>query len=118
MNVKGLFRINYIRNHCLQFGFLEGIKIYLKLHIFKNNSMVNIQLHRYKYEILLRKNLSDIKVFEKSNTSWLNNVSTIVIELHDWIKEGCAKSFFKAITQIDFEFSFTGENCLVKFKHQ
>lgn len=257
MNVKGLFRINYIRNHYLRFGFLKGLKIYLKLQIFKNNSTVNIQLPRYKHKILLRRNSSDIKVFyqiffkeeykinlestpniildlganiglsaiyfaqkypqakiisvepdkgnfdlciqntkfyknracinsaiwynneslktidnnigvwaisvnpvdgdnngnsglkgitisqifekyglnkidllkidiegaekevfEKRDISWLNYVDTIVMKLHDWMKEGRTKSFFKAVTKRYFAFSFTGENCLVKFKNQ
>ncbi len=55
------------------------------------------------------------ELFDKGDLEWLNIVETIVIELHDWIKKGSAKAFFKVVTKRNFDYSNKGENCLIKF---
>jgi FkbM family methyltransferase len=43
---------------------------------------------------------------------WLDQVDAICIELHDWFKVGCTRTFFTAVTDFGVE-SWRGENVLV-----
>lgn len=52
------------------------------------------------------------EVFEAGYESWLGKVKVLIVELHDRMKKGCSKSFFKAISQYDFAFSMQGENLI------
>ncbi|MEO9473974.1 MAG: FkbM family methyltransferase [Cyclobacteriaceae bacterium] len=53
---------------------------------------------------------SEKEVFSK-NTDWLNNVKVLVIEVHDYLLEGCAQNVFGAIGRYgDYKFSISGEN--------
>jgi FkbM family methyltransferase len=44
--------------------------------------------------------------------SWLAHVDAICIELHDWFKPGCARTFFTAVADFGVE-AWRGENVLV-----
>jgi FkbM family methyltransferase len=46
---------------------------------------------------------SEIELFESRYEKWLDNVSVIVIELHDRLRDGCSKSFYNAIKHYDFQ---------------
>jgi FkbM family methyltransferase len=48
------------------------------------------------------------EVFESNYESWIPKTKLISIELHDWMKEGCSKSFFKALTNYNFALSHKG----------
>jgi FkbM family methyltransferase len=43
---------------------------------------------------------------------WLSQVDAICIELHDWFKVGCTRTFFAAVSDFDVE-AWRGENVLV-----
>jgi FkbM family methyltransferase len=43
---------------------------------------------------------------------WLGQVDAICIELHDWFKAGCSRSFFAAVEDFSVE-AWRGENVLV-----
>ena len=55
----------------------------------------------------------DIEGAEKevfSNTSkWITQVNSIIIELHDWMKQGCSRSFYCGTPDFDGEWQ-QGEN--------
>lgn len=50
------------------------------------------------------------ELFESDYENWLPKTKCIVIELHDGIKSGSSKSFFKAISRYNFSFQMKGEN--------
>ncbi|MDR2409279.1 MAG: FkbM family methyltransferase, partial [Bacteroidales bacterium] len=58
---------------------------------------------------------SEKEVFENSS-QWINLINVFFIELHDRMKNGCAKSFFNAIGHLDYKFlpEVNGDNIIVK----
>ena len=58
---------------------------------------------------------SEKELFEKNYEPWLSNTGTLLIELHDRMKPGCAKSFFKAVVNYDFDLEHKGENVVCHF---
>jgi FkbM family methyltransferase len=50
------------------------------------------------------------KLFESDFELWLPKTRCLIIELHDWIYEGASKTFFKAISNYNFNFHQRGEN--------
>lgn len=61
---------------------------------------------------------SEKELFSGNCESWLPKVRSIVIELHDWFRPGCAASFFRAISMYDYTMNFKGENISIIFKHE
>ncbi len=59
---------------------------------------------------------SEKELFEKNYEKWLPKVKVIFIELHDEIKEGCSRSFFKALVNYDFTMDHRGELLICKMK--
>lgn len=59
---------------------------------------------------------SEKEVFEE-NVEWLKNVGILIIELHDRMKDGCSKTFFKALSLFDYKLSILGENIVIYFNH-
>jgi FkbM family methyltransferase len=59
---------------------------------------------------------SEKELFESDYETWLPKVKTLVIELHDRMREGAALSFFRALTKYDFTLEIKGENivCFIK----
>jgi FkbM family methyltransferase len=55
------------------------------------------------------------QLFAENYSEWLPRVKVIVIELHDWMQEGCSKSFFTAINNSFENYSFgqMGENTII-----
>jgi FkbM family methyltransferase len=45
----------------------------------------------------------------KENCAWLEKIKVIVIELHDRIKPGCTRRFFKSIDRFDYKMVIRGE---------
>ncbi|MFT7344374.1 MAG: FkbM family methyltransferase [Lentimonas sp.] len=68
-------------------------------HNFKTLSIVKIDIEGFEKEL-----------FESNYEEWLPKTKCLIIELHDRMKMGCSKSFFKAISQYDFSFKMKGEN--------
>jgi len=81
-------------------------------------------------EIMRRYNLDKIDIckinvegtekelFEKNYSKWLSRTKLIFIELHDHLKEGCAKSFFKALADYNFALSPKGFYLLIRMLAQ
>ena len=46
---------------------------------------------------------SEREVFEKDTENWLPKVKVIVIELHDGMRMGCSKSFFKSLEKFNYK---------------
>ena len=54
------------------------------------------------------------EVFSAPNVDeWLSKVKVLVIELHDRMKKGCSRAFFKAVSNYDWHFEFRGENLIL-----
>lgn len=51
---------------------------------------------------------SERELFSTNYEYWLPRTKIIVIELHDWMKEGCSRSFFRAISNYRFKVSVYG----------
>lgn len=58
---------------------------------------------------------SEKNLFSQNYEKWLPKVKTIVIELHDWIEEGCSDSFYTAIKKTFKKYSVStfGENTFI-----
>jgi FkbM family methyltransferase len=59
---------------------------------------------------------SEKQVFSTDYENWMTKVNMIVIELHDWKGEMCAKPFFEAVSRCfgDYTFSICGENIILE----
>ncbi len=55
---------------------------------------------------------SEKELFEKDFENWLSITKVLIIELHDGLKKGASKSFFKAITKYDFRMIRKDENLI------
>lgn len=56
---------------------------------------------------------SEKELFSKNYNSWINKVNIIVIELHDWMREGCAQSLYSAINQAEWKKYKSGEKLVL-----
>lgn len=52
------------------------------------------------------------ELFENNYENWLAKTKVLMVELHDGFKQGCSKSFFRAISNYDFRYSQKGENLI------
>ena len=57
------------------------------------------------------------EVFSSSNLSWLDNVGMLAIELHDFIKPGCARALYSAIGDRSFEQRQSGDLLFIKLSN-
>ncbi|MEY2760467.1 MAG: hypothetical protein RLZZ96_367 [Bacteroidota bacterium] len=55
---------------------------------------------------------SEKEVFEKNYESWLPHTKMIIIEVHDHMRKGAAKSVFAATNKYNFSFSMNHENLI------
>ena len=55
------------------------------------------------------------EVFADNYFNWLPKTKVIIIEMHDWLKPGCAKSFFTAINKTFNAYCYgqVGENVII-----
>jgi FkbM family methyltransferase len=59
---------------------------------------------------------AEYELFNNGAQNWLGAVRQIVIELHDRIRPGCARSFYAAIGLRPFIQEIGGENTFIKFE--
>ena len=52
------------------------------------------------------------EIFTKNYQEWLPHTNVLVVELHDRMKRGCSKAFFKAMVEYDFSIHQLGENLI------
>jgi FkbM family methyltransferase len=59
---------------------------------------------------------SEKVLFSDNYHEWLPKVKIIIIELHDWLEEGCSKPFFEAINSCfkKYRFSISQENVIIE----
>ena len=55
---------------------------------------------------------SEKELFEFGSTAWLPKCDTIITELHDWLKQGTSKVFFKIMGDYDWTTYVKGENII------
>ena len=55
------------------------------------------------------------ELFENNSELWLPKVRAVIVELHDGMKEGCSKSFFRAMLPYKFKMQTKGENIICEF---
>ncbi len=80
---------------------------------FKATSIVDIMKFAGKKEIdILKLDVegAEKEIFTTGYRDWLPLTKVLVVELHDRMKEGCSKAFFKAMLEYDFEIEMLGEN--------
>lgn len=53
------------------------------------------------------------ELFDSNFERWIPRTKCIIIELHDRMKKGCSKSFFKAISKYNFSCELRGENLIL-----
>lgn len=59
---------------------------------------------------------SEKELFEMNFENWLKITQILIVELHDGLREGASKSFFKAISKYDFSMSRKNENLIFYLK--
>lgn len=55
---------------------------------------------------------AEIELFTGNYHTWLSRTKIIVIELHDRMRRGCSKAFFKALIDYTFRVELKGENLI------
>lgn len=60
---------------------------------------------------------SEKEVFEQNTKSWLSKVGVLIVETHDRMKPGTAKSVFTAVNEFSYSFSIKGENLVFILDH-
>lgn len=56
---------------------------------------------------------SEKELFESNYEEWLPKTKVLIVELHDRLRKGCSKSFYKALSNYDFSTTHRGENIYV-----
>jgi len=57
---------------------------------------------------------SEKEVFTDNYEEWLSKVNILIIELHDYLKEGCSNAFYEAINKFNFtKYIHQGENLIL-----
>jgi FkbM family methyltransferase len=59
---------------------------------------------------------SEREVFSANVGTWLDRVGFIIIELHDWLRPGCAKAFYSALAAKEFRQEIRGENIFIELQ--
>ena len=59
---------------------------------------------------------SEKELFQDNYERWMAMTKVLVIELHDHMKEGTSKTFFKALSSYNYELYISGENLVCVFK--
>lgn len=71
------------------------------------------QFNRQEIDILkLDVEGAEKEIFTKNYQEWLPYTNILVVELHDRMKKGCSKAFFKAMIEYDFSIHQLGENLI------
>ncbi|MES2139034.1 MAG: FkbM family methyltransferase [Bacteroidota bacterium] len=52
---------------------------------------------------------AELELFSSDYEYWLPRTKVIMVELHDWFRKGCSKSFFTAIIKYNFSIFHNGE---------
>ncbi|MFM7016329.1 MAG: FkbM family methyltransferase [Bacteroidota bacterium] len=78
---------------------------------------VLMEKHQIKFIDILKLDIetSEKQLFANNYEEWLPSIKHIIIELHDRMETGCAKSFFSAINNCytNYNYSTLGENVII-----
>jgi FkbM family methyltransferase len=85
---------------------IDSVKTITIEEIVRENNVEYIDLLKIDIES------GEKELFESNYEYWLPKTRFLIIELHDGIKMGSSKSFFKAISHYDFSYHNRGENLL------
>jgi FkbM family methyltransferase len=61
---------------------------------------------------------AECELFNSGAHEWIGAVGQIVIELHDWLRPGCAWGFYSAVCHRPFIQETRGENVFIKFEDE
>lgn len=53
------------------------------------------------------------EVFQSGAELWLGRINVLIVELHDWLREGCGQAFYRATSQHPFKHFTAGENVIL-----
>jgi FkbM family methyltransferase len=78
-----------------------------------------IQINNIQHIDILKIDIegSEIELFQENFDKWMSITNIIIIELHDWMRDGCAKQFFMTLVKYNFKFSYKGENIICFLSH-
>lgn len=85
---------------------IDTVKTITITEIMKENNLESIDILKIDIES------AEKELFSSDYEYWLPKTKCLIIELHDWMKEGCSKSFFNAISKYNFSYSQKGENLI------
>lgn len=60
---------------------------------------------------------SEKEVFGAEYDYWLSKTKVLIIELHDRLRKGASKAFFKALSNYDFDMTVKGQNIICHIHH-
>ena len=60
---------------------------------------------------------SEKELFSNNSEMWLDKINLLVIELHDCLKEGCSQTFYRALSQYNFNQFIIGENIFITMEN-
>ena len=79
--------------------------------IVKDNNLGSIDILKIDIEG------SEKEVFEADYDYWLSKTKVLIIELHDRLRKGASKAFFKALSNYDFDLAVKGQNIICHIHH-
>jgi len=82
------------------------IPAYTVTSIMKSHNITSIDLFKIDIEG------AEIEVFNSSE-EWIDKVSNIIVELHEWIRPGCKRAFYSATHKFSKQ-SKSGENIILQ----
>jgi hypothetical protein len=58
---------------------------------------------------------SEKMLFLDNYEDWLPRVNVLIIELHDWLEDGCARPFFEAVNKTfpKYKYLIQGDNTII-----
>jgi len=59
---------------------------------------------------------AEVELFSGNCDEWLSITKYIIIETHDWLRNGCAKTLFQALFKYDFKLCIQKENLVIILK--
>lgn len=88
----------------------QSVKTISMNKLIQNHNITQIDILKIDIES------AEIELFQSNYETWLPITKVIIIELHDWMREGCSKQFFGTLSKYNFSLSHKGENLLCYIK--
>jgi hypothetical protein len=107
--------LRYFKN----LGLARGLVLFVKVEVFKFTSF---KMPSYDGLLHLRSGTTDIKVFREAFPFEMVKMNiegaelSIIIESHDWLKDGCWSAFFNAISKYNIQTEVQRGMLVARFK--